>query len=148
MIYWLGQVGAIWNGQSGFRATVDMEPSKYRLPRLVETNVPLLGRYNVIVGLMTESSSTPPSPLAPPPIPSFPPIDTETSGFSATLLIAVILVSAVCGIGACTLVYFYCRRPVVEKEVKKEVLHNPFVSSIKIHADIDDQEGTEMLTEK
>lgn len=139
VVHWLGQVTSLWEGRKGFRAIVDMEPSMYRLPELVDKSIPLLGRYNVVVGLMEKTSSAPPAPRAPPPFPSFPPTFTDSDDSIDEVVVIIMYVGAVLGgICGCFVVYHCCCR--VRRgdgpEGKAEP-HNPFTTNIKIFHDIE-----------
>lgn len=103
---------------------MDQEPSIFRLPDLVEDNLKLLGRYNVIAGLLLSSSSTPPSPSEPPAFPSFPPasLAKQSQGGLAMIMPIVAALVAVSGMGVVHVFYFDMVRWKARQRGKDEVV--------------------------
>lgn len=132
VIYWLGQVTSIWEGRRGFYATVQKEPSMYRLPELVAGNIPLLGRYNLVAGLMEKTSSAPPSPMTPPSYPTFPPLAKKPNAIEELTPFMIYLAIAVGVVSSFIVTYYVCyvRYRKAGTKVREEV-HNPFTSKLK-----------------
>lgn len=132
VVYWLGQVTSIWEGRRGFHATLVQEPSMYRLPELVEENIPLLGRYNLVAGLIERTSSAPPSPLTPPSYPAFPPRGGNSSSVNEMVPLMIYLALALGVLSVLTLVYHKCHRRYLKTGAKvKEEVDNPFTANLK-----------------
>lgn len=146
-MYWLGQVTTIWEGRKGFHASVEKEPSMYRLPELVAENIPLLGRYNLVVGLIEKTSASPPSPMTPPSYPAFPPRGGNNSSVNGLLPLMIYLLVAVGVLLILTITYHKCYRKYRKSGAKvKEEVHNPFTSRLKAEqAEQVAQEQAEMI---
>mmetsp|Transcript_17068 Transcript_17068/g.33002 ORF Transcript_17068/g.33002 Transcript_17068/m.33002 type:complete len:158 (+) Transcript_17068:1-474(+) len=69
LLLWLGRIDVFWSKAGGVRDLLLEEPGMYRLPEILKHNLSLLGRYNVIVGLINLENSI----RMPPPPPSMPP---------------------------------------------------------------------------
>mmetsp|Transcript_5118 Transcript_5118/g.9727 ORF Transcript_5118/g.9727 Transcript_5118/m.9727 type:complete len:417 (-) Transcript_5118:179-1429(-) len=120
VIHWLAQVSALWEGRKGFHAIIDQDPSIYRLRDLVAYNMMMLGRYNVIAGLLLKTSSTPPAPMAPPPFPAFPPISSESDGLKGVVVILLITAAAVAVIFLGVVHVFWCNLVRCKNRVRAE----------------------------
>lgn len=131
IIYWLDQVDLLWEGRKGFRATVDKEPSMYRLPDLVAYNIPLLGRYNVLVGLIEETSSAPPTPSTPPPPPWLPPPSSDDQQLWESPLVVLAAVGTLGGSCVCALMYWCWRRARPGDKPQQHAVTKVSVSPIK-----------------
>lgn len=101
----------------------------YRLPELVADNIPLLGRYNLVVGLIEKTAASPPSPISPPSYPAFPGSGSSNSSIEGIghLLMYAAVVVAVLAIGSVT--YYRCRRSPRIADKQKGVVQDTFVSS-------------------
>mmetsp|Transcript_32165 Transcript_32165/g.61893 ORF Transcript_32165/g.61893 Transcript_32165/m.61893 type:complete len:452 (-) Transcript_32165:216-1571(-) len=131
-IYWMGQVTDLWEGRKGFHATVEKEPSMYRLPELVAANIPLLGRCNLVVGLIEKTAASPPSPMTPPSYPSFPPIVRKPDSMDELTPVMIYLAVAVGVLSLFTIAYHRCYRRYRKAGAKvNEEVQNAFTAKLK-----------------
>eukprot|EP00241_Pyramimonas_parkeae_P000009 CAMPEP_0114238710 /NCGR_PEP_ID=MMETSP0058-20121206/8065_1 /TAXON_ID=36894 /ORGANISM="Pyramimonas parkeae, CCMP726" /LENGTH=342 /DNA_ID=CAMNT_0001350829 /DNA_START=544 /DNA_END=1572 /DNA_ORIENTATION=+ len=72
LLHWLNRINVHWARKNGVRFLLTEDPSEHRLLEILKYNLMLLGRYNVVVGLINidRSISMPPPPPSPPPLPS------------------------------------------------------------------------------
>eukprot|EP00241_Pyramimonas_parkeae_P004708 CAMPEP_0114254344 /NCGR_PEP_ID=MMETSP0058-20121206/16926_1 /TAXON_ID=36894 /ORGANISM="Pyramimonas parkeae, CCMP726" /LENGTH=361 /DNA_ID=CAMNT_0001368551 /DNA_START=555 /DNA_END=1640 /DNA_ORIENTATION=+ len=90
LLLWLRRIDVHWSRKNAVRELILQEPSLFHLSQILEPNLSLLGRYNVVVGLINlENSITMPPP---PPAPLVPPSAATRLSSDAMVGMAVLIV--------------------------------------------------------